>query len=101
MKESEELPSIEDLSEDINRLHAKYTPVKKQEKPDGLRNAARMGVDLAAGSLVGSVMGFYLDKWLGTSPFLFILCFFLGSAGGFLTMLKSLKKYENENNKVD
>jgi len=96
MKEDETLPSLESLDQNIRRLNARLNP-QPQVKPKGLRFAARLGTDLLAGSIGGGLLGYYLDKWLGTSPFLFILCFFFGSAGGFLTMYRSFKEEENKN----
>jgi len=38
-------------------------------------------------------VGFQLDKLLGTRPWLLILFFFLGTASGFLSLIRGLKKY--------
>ena len=99
MKEQNKLPSLENLSENIAKFQGKIAP-KQEPKPQGVGLAMRMGVELIAGAAVGSALGFWLDKWLGTSPILFIICFFLGSAGGFLTLqrtMESLEKQEGKN----
>lgn len=90
MTEREKLPSLEKLESDIRRFQDKSAP-RPKSPPKGAALAARMGVELASGALVGGVSGYFLDKWLGTSPFLFILCFFLGSAGGFMTMTRTME----------
>lgn len=51
--------------------------------------AFRVGVELAAGVAVGVGIGYGLDLWLGTSPWLLIVFFFLGSAGGMMNVWRA------------
>lgn len=95
MKEQKPIPSLEELSENIAKFQGKIAP-KREPKPQGVGLAMRMGVELIAGAIVGSAVGWGLDKWLNTSPFLFIVCFFLGSAGGFLTLCRTMNSLEKE-----
>jgi ATP synthase protein I len=53
--------------------------------------AFRVGVELVAGLVVGGGIGWLLDMWLGTSPFLLILFFFLGAAAGMLNVWRAVK----------
>ncbi|HEU5047028.1 MAG TPA: AtpZ/AtpI family protein [Rickettsiales bacterium] len=89
MTEQEKLPSLENLEKDIHRMREHLAP-KPKAPPQGLALAFRTGLELVSGALVGGGCGYFLDKWLGTSPFLFILCFFLGCAGGFMTLYRTL-----------
>ncbi len=91
MTKREELPALDALGDDIRRLHDKVAPKSGPALKTGTALAMRVGVELASGALVGGASGYFLDKWLNTSPFLFILCFFLGSAGGFLTLVRTMK----------
>jgi ATP synthase protein I len=44
----------------------------------------RIGVDMIASILVSVAIGYFLDRWLGTKPWLMIVFLFLGAmAGGF------------------
>ena len=52
--------------------------------------AMRVGLELVSGVLVGAGAGIVLDRWLGTSPILLLICFFLGTAAGFLTMYRTV-----------
>ncbi len=46
---------------------------------------------------VGLFMGYYLDKWLKTKPWLLLIFTLLGVASGFLNLFRGLKRYqENE-----
>lgn len=38
----------------------------------------------------GGILGYYLDKWLGTTPYLLIVGIFLGAVLGFYYLLRSL-----------
>lgn len=52
--------------------------------------AMRMSAELVAGVVVGGVIGWYLDKWLGNEkPWLFILFFLLGAASGMLNLIRA------------
>ena len=42
----------------------------------------RVGVELVSALAVAVAIGWYLDKWLGTRPFLLMLFFVLGGAAG-------------------
>lgn len=48
----------------------------------GLSYAVRVSVEIVSGLLVGAVMGYFLDKWLGTKPLFFLICFLLGAGAG-------------------
>ncbi|MBF0462798.1 MAG: AtpZ/AtpI family protein [Magnetococcales bacterium] len=43
----------------------------------------RMATDMVVTTLVGVGMGYYLDKWLGTQPWLTLLFFLFGAVAGF------------------
>lgn len=48
---------------------------------------------------VGLFMGYYLDKWFKTQPWLLIIFTLFGVASGLLSLFRGLKRYEkNENN---
>lgn len=60
--------------------------------PSGIGPAMRLTLELVAGVGMGALLGYALDQWLGTKPWLLILCFFLGTAAGFRNMLREAKK---------
>jgi len=51
--------------------------------------AFRVGVELVAGVAVGVGIGYALDRWLGTGPWLMIVFFFLGAAGGMMNVFRA------------
>ena len=48
----------------------------------------RAGVEVVSALIVGIGIGWFLDRWLGTWPWLFLLFFVLGSAAGVLNVYR-------------
>jgi ATP synthase protein I len=46
--------------------------------------------------IVGTIIGFILDSWFDTKPWLIIIFFFLGSAAGILNVIKTAKKMQEK-----
>jgi|GEM_PF-1021020 Uncharacterized protein conserved in bacteria len=53
--------------------------------------ASTIGLHMVSGVLVGGLMGWLLDKWLGTAPWLFLVFMLLGIAAGFLNVWKDAR----------
>jgi ATP synthase protein I len=51
----------------------------------------RIGVELVAGIGVGALIGYGLDSWLGTRPWLMVVFFFLGAAASVVNMYRVVK----------
>ncbi len=56
----------------------------------GMALAARVTTELVAGVVVGTFIGWALDNWLGTTPTLMVVFFFLGSAAGMMNVWRAL-----------
>ena len=86
----------EALKRRASDLGAKLETAKQRhDVPKGKGNAAASGrgmkaaAEMIGGVVVGGVLGWYLDQWLNTKPWLFILFFLLGSAAGMLNIIRS------------
>jgi ATP synthase protein I len=51
-----------------------------------------VSVELFAGMLFGGGVGWFLDRWLGTKPWLLVGMFLLGSAAGLLNAYRAIKR---------
>jgi ATP synthase protein I len=58
--------------------------------------AFKLGTELVAAVVVGTIIGFILDNWFDTKPWLMIFFFFLGSAAGILNVIKVAKKMQEK-----
>jgi ATP synthase protein I len=94
MSEDDKLPSLQDLDKSIKEAKKRASGEDSESKNSG--GALRVSVDLLAGVIVGSVAGYYIDKWLGTLPIFFIICFFLGVAGSALNIYRSVQRDNNK-----
>lgn len=52
--------------------------------------AFKMSTELVSAVAVGTIIGFILDNWFGTKPWL-ILIFFVGVAAGIMNVVKTAK----------
>ncbi len=49
----------------------------------------RLSTELVAGVLVGAVIGYWLDRWLGISPWGFIVFVLLGFVAGIVNVMRA------------
>ncbi|GIS17986.1 MAG: hypothetical protein CM15mP119_3900 [Alphaproteobacteria bacterium] len=63
------------------RLHRKV-----QLPTGGMALAGRVTTELVAGVVVGTFIGWAIDSWLGTTPTLMVVFFFIGSAAGMMNV---------------
>ena len=62
----------------------------------GLAELSAIGMTLVVATVVGLAGGYYLDRWLGTSPLLTIIGLLLGIAAGFVNLFRSVKAAERD-----
>ena len=91
------------ISEDFKtRLKIAKSKIKKQVQSDSekrgsfMGNAFKLGTELVAAVAVGTIIGFILDSWFDTKPWLIIIFFFLGSAAGMLNVIKTANQMQKK-----
>ena len=88
---------MKDLKKISVRLEIAKKKIKKNQIKNKGTNAASLGkalkisTELVAAVVVGSTLGFILDNWFDTKPWLTIGFFFIGVAAGILNVIKSAK----------
>ena len=59
-------------------------------------NSFKLGTELVAAVAVGTIIGFILDSWFDTKPWLIIIFFFLGAAAGMLNVIRAANKMQKD-----
>ena len=59
-------------------------------------SAFRLGTELVAAVVVGTIIGFILDSWFDTKPWLIIIFFFLGTIAGILNVIRTANRMQKE-----
>ncbi len=57
----------------------------------GMGLGFRIATELVAGIAVGTLIGYALDGWFGTRPFLMVVFLFLGAAAGTMNVYRAAK----------
>lgn len=82
------MKDLKQLKSDIAKMRAQQKKPPASDKKNEAYGALRLGSDFLAALITGALLGFMMDFWLGTSPWLMIVGLFLGLVAGTLTMLK-------------
>lgn len=75
-------------------------PHHNKDKKASFRNILAMssiGLVLPASIAIGLFIGYYADKWLGTHPWLLIVFLLFGVAAGFVSLVRELRRYQDDN----
>ena len=57
-----------------------------------LGELSAVGLTLVVATMLGLAGGYYLDRWLGTSPWLTLIGLVLGIAAGFVNLVRSVQR---------
>ena len=61
-------------------------------------SAFRLGTELVAAVVVGTIIGFILDNWFGTKPWFIITFFFIGVIAGILNVIRVANNMQKKDN---
>ena len=80
---------------------AKNKILKKNKVSDNapsskLGIAFKMSTEMVAAGVVGTIIGFILDNWFGTKPWLILIFFFVGVIAGILNVVRTAKSMQNK-----
>ena len=59
-------------------------------------SAFRLGTELVAAVVVGTIIGFILDNWFDTKPWFIITFFFIGVIAGILNVVRVANNMQKE-----
>ena len=92
--ETEEAPKLppdarlESLDERLERLQQAEAKRTTKRQGDPSYRAGQLVLSYLIGAPLGSgIIGWLLDRWLGTEPWVMLAMLFLGFAGGFVSVM--------------
>ena len=92
------MSDLEDFKTRLKIAKSKLQNEKSEKKGIFLGNAFKLGTELIAAVIVGTIIGFILDNWFDTKPLLIIIFFLFGSAAGILNIFRAAKKMQKDGN---
>ncbi|WP_247750890.1 MULTISPECIES: AtpZ/AtpI family protein [Brucella] len=99
IKDAKREPGSGELDQRLNRLEAELAkkgvlkqPASEEERSEtssSVAQAIKLSSEFIAGILVGALIGWFLDRYAGTSPWGLIVLLLLGFGAGTLNVLRS------------
>ena len=69
-------------------------PSEKDQEKSSFGKAFQLSTELVSAVLVATIIGFILDSWFDTKPWLIIIFFFIGVIAGIVNVIKSAKNMQ-------
>ena len=88
---SDKIDKLQKLEEKVEKALSEKKKTTYKSDSNG-NPAIKILSELISGIAVGVILGYFLDKYFNTKPFLLILCILLGFAGAMLNIYRDLTK---------
>ena len=72
----------------------KKNPSDNNDEKSSFGKAFQLSTELVSAVLVATIIGFILDNWFDTKPWLIIIFFFIGVVAGIINVVKSAKNMQ-------
>ena len=69
----------------------------KKNSSAALGTALKLSTEMVAAVFVGSIIGFILDNWFDSKPWLTVIFFFVGAVAGISNVIRSAKLMQKNN----
>jgi ATP synthase protein I len=83
------LDALEEQLAEAKARHEPDVPPDQRARGQAMGQALKLGTELVAGVAGGGLIGWALDRFFGTAPFLMIVFLFLGATAGILNVVRS------------
>ena len=77
-----------------NKIKSRKSTKSNESSSSSMGSAFKMSTELVSAVVVGTIIGFILDNWFGTKPWLILIFFFVGVIAGIMNVIKSAKKMQ-------
>ena len=84
------------------RLEIAKSKILKKSTDSNKSSTSKLGIafkistEMVAAVVVGTIIGYILDNWFGTKPWLILIFFFVGVIAGILNVVRSAKNMQNK-----
>jgi len=84
------------------RLEIAKNKILKRSNINNSTSTSKLGIafkistEMVATVVVGTIIGFILDNWFGTKPWLILIFFFVGVIAGILNVIRSAKNMQKK-----
>ena len=83
---------IKEIKDKVKKIQSEINDKElKAKNASPLGIAMKMGTEFVAAVFVASFIGFYVDKWLETTPIFILIFFIIGSVAGIFNVVRSSK----------
>ena len=86
---SARLQRLGERLKDTSRPSENVAGPRQTADPSAMARGFRLSTELVAGVVVGALIGWLLDRWLGISPWGLIVFLLLGFAAGVLNVMRA------------
>lgn len=100
---AEDRASIKARAEEIDRrldaARVRITPkstVDSRQRGQAMGQGLRIAVDLVVGVSFGGFIGWWLDRFFGTAPWLMVVLLVLGFAAGMMNVIRTAQRMQAE-----
>lgn len=80
----------QEIGQRLDTVNRQRDEGRRPRGPSPASRGLRASAELIGGIVAGGLIGWYLDKWIGTEkPIMFVLFFLLGAAAGILNVIRT------------
>lgn len=88
-------------TDELDALDARLAEARERIAPtadpravasSALAQGSRYALEIVAGTAVGGFLGWQLDRWLGTKPWMALLFLLLGLVAGFVNLMRAVNR---------
>lgn len=80
--------------EEVKSRHRPEPSANAQERGRAMGQGLRIAVDLVVGVAFGGFVGWWLDRYFGTAPWLMVLLLILGFAAGMMNVIRTAQRMQ-------
>ena len=94
--DNDKLQALGERLDKARKVEEKKAPKPKTKGDRSMARAYKVGIELMVAMFVSLAAGFFLDKYLETTPLFIIIFFLLGVAAGFRNVYKAAQMMGNQ-----